>query len=60
MNVLIPIYLVLCLAVGVFGRRRAMGFFGSLFFSLILTPLVVMAVLLLAAPRPKVKVAASH
>lgn len=52
MNVLIPIYLVLCLIAAFFGRRRAMGFFGTLLFSLLLTPILVGAVLLLTAPRP--------
>jgi hypothetical protein len=54
MNILIGIYLVLCVIAAVFGRRRAMGFFGTLLFSLMLTPLVVLAVLLLTAPARKV------
>jgi hypothetical protein len=54
MNILVGIYLVLCLVTALFGRRRAMGFFGTLLFSLMLTPLLVMAVLLLTAPGRKV------
>jgi hypothetical protein len=52
MNILIPIYLALCLIAGFFGRRRAMGFFGTLLFSLFLTPILIGAVLLLTACRP--------
>lgn len=43
------VYLVLCLMVGIFGSRTQLGFFRSIFFSVMVTPFVVMVYLLLFA-----------
>ena len=42
-------YLVLCLMMGILGRRTRLGFFRSLLFSIMVTPLVIMLYLLLLA-----------
>ena len=44
-------YIILCLIAGVLGRRSHIGFYGFFFISLLLTPLIGLAVVLLAAPR---------
>lgn len=56
MPIFIVLYVLLSLVVAVVGRSRMMGFFGSLLFSLVLTPIVMVVILLLTAPRhPGVK-----
>lgn len=56
MPIFIALYILLSLVVAVVGRTRMMGFFGSLLFSLVLTPLLMVVILLLTAPRdPGVK-----
>jgi hypothetical protein len=42
-------YLILCLMTGILGRRTRLGFFRSFFFSIMLTPIIVMLYLLLFA-----------
>ena len=42
-------YLSLCLMIGILGRRTRLGFFRSLLFSIIVTPVVIMLYLLLFA-----------
>jgi hypothetical protein len=44
------IYIVFCLLTGFCGIDRKMGFFGTFFFALVVTPLVVLPVLLLTSP----------
>jgi len=43
------VYLVLCLMVGIFGMGTQLGFFRTVFFSIMVTPFVVMVYLLLFA-----------
>jgi len=42
-------YLVLCLMVAILGRRTRLGFYRSLLFSIMVTPIVIMLYLLLFA-----------
>ena len=42
-------YLCLCIMIGILGRRTRLGFFRSLLFSIIVTPVVIMLYLLLFA-----------
>lgn len=44
-------YLILCLIVGVYGNNREFGFYGYFIASLVFTPLIVFAVLLLTKPK---------
>ncbi len=57
MPIAIAIYLVLCLIAGLFGMRRVIGFWGTLFLSVMLTPLVMLVMLLMLAPKKKIVVA---
>jgi len=43
------IYIVFCLLTGLCGIDRRMGFFGTFFFAMIATPLVVLPVLFLTS-----------
>lgn len=45
------IYAALCLLVAWFGRKRQIGFAGFFVLSVLLTPLIMMLVYLLGAPR---------
>ncbi len=54
MPIAIAIYLVLCLVAGLFGMRRVIGFWGTLFLSVMLTPLIMLIMLLMLAPKKKV------
>ena len=49
------IYLIFCLLAGLCGIHRRMGFFGTFLISLIVTPVVVLLVLILTAPSPRVE-----
>ncbi len=49
------IYLVFCLLAGLCGIHRRMGFFGTFLISLVVTPVVVLLVLILTAPSPRVE-----
>ena len=50
MELLLVIYVLFCVLVGICGRYRALGFFGTFFAALFLSPLVVVIVLMLTAP----------
>jgi hypothetical protein len=58
---LVIVYLILCFVIGVAGRGRRIGFFGFFLLSLILTPVVTLAWLLVTRRRFLAKeVAAGH
>ena len=44
-------YLVLCLVVAVLGRKKTIGFWGFFFFSLFLSPVIGLAILVIAKDR---------
>jgi|tagenome__1003787_1003787.scaffolds.fasta_scaffold18719380_2 hypothetical protein len=46
------VYLVFCFLVGLCGRRRRIGFYGTFLLSFLATPLLVLIVLMLTAPNP--------
>ena len=50
MTVALIIYIVFCGIAGYAGRRRRIGFLGFFIASLLLTPLVVLAILVLTGP----------
>ena len=54
MPIAIAAYFVLCLIAGLFGMKRLIGFWGTLFLSVMLTPLLMLIMLLLTAPKKKV------
>jgi hypothetical protein len=49
---LFAIYLASCLLIGIFGRRRKLGFWGYFFGSIVLTPLMGLLLVIVSAPRP--------
>ncbi|BBA33886.1 uncharacterized protein sS8_1932 [Methylocaldum marinum] len=49
--VIILLYIVLCLAVALFGRRRKWGFWGYLWSSVLFTPLLGLLFLLASDPK---------
>jgi hypothetical protein len=49
-SIAIVLYLIFCVLAGFCGSHRRMGFFGTFLFSLIVTPVVVLLVLILTAP----------
>lgn len=51
----IVVYLVFCVLAGLCGRYRRMGFFGTFLISLVVTPLVMLLLLILTAPLPRVE-----
>ena len=57
MPIAIAIYAVLCVIAGLFGMRRVIGFWGTLFLSVMLTPLIMLVMLLMLAPKKKIIVA---
>lgn len=44
-------YILVCALVGVIGRRSHIGFWGFFVFSLVLTPLIGLIVIVMASPR---------
>jgi len=44
------LYLAFCLLAGLCGSQRRMGFFGTFFLSVVVTPVVVLLILILTAP----------
>ena len=44
-------YLILCVIAGLLGRNTKIGFWGFFFLSIVLTPLVSLALLIIASPR---------
>ena len=49
-SIAIVLYLIFCILAGLCGSHRRMGFFGTFLFSLVVTPVVVLLVLILTAP----------
>jgi hypothetical protein len=49
--VAIILYVIFCLLTGLCGIQRRLGFWGTFFISLLVTPIPVLLVLLLTAPR---------
>jgi hypothetical protein len=48
---LVIAYLALCVVAGVVGRNRRIGFWGFLFFSVLITPLISLLFMYFATPR---------
>lgn len=44
-------YIILCTIVGILGRNKTIGFWGFFFFSAILTPVIGIAILIIAKDR---------
>jgi hypothetical protein len=55
MAVAILAYIVVCMLTGFCGTRRRMGFWGTFFLSLIVTPLIVLPILFIAGPSRDVQ-----
>ena len=51
--VLAALYLLLCVVTGVVGRKTRIGFWGFLFLSLFVTPLLPLVALFLTAPTDR-------
>lgn len=51
--IFLGIYFVLCMFLGIVGRKTRTGFFGVFLLSVIFTPLLVGIVLAIARPLPK-------
>jgi hypothetical protein len=49
--VAIVVYVIFCLLTGLCGIQRRLGFWGTFFIALLVTPIPVLLVLLLTAPR---------
>lgn len=47
------LYIVFCLLVGICGSQRRMGFTGTFIFSLLVTPVIVLIVLLMTGPTQR-------
>jgi hypothetical protein len=47
------LYIVFCLLVGICGSQRRMGFTGTFIFSLLVTPVIVLIVLLMTGPAQR-------
>jgi preprotein translocase subunit SecG len=45
------LYLILCILVGIIGRRTRIGFWGTTFIALLFTPFIVFICLMLLQPR---------
>jgi len=54
---LVLVYLVLCMVVGFLGRRRRIGYWGFVFLSVLLTPLMTGLFIFFAAPVKRRRVA---
>ena len=52
---LVFLYVVFCILVGICGSQRRMGFTGTFIFSLLVTPLVVLIVLLMTGPAQRLE-----
>ena len=48
------LYVVFCVLVGICGSQRRMGFIGTFLVSLFFTPVIVLIVLLLTGPSPRI------
>jgi hypothetical protein len=51
----VVLYLIFCILTGLYGVERRLGFFGIFLITLATTPLIVMPLLLLTAPRRRVE-----
>ncbi len=49
------IYIVLCIPVAIVGTGSRLGFFGTFLFSLLLTPLLMIFLLIMLTPRKRAK-----
>ena len=47
---IVLVYVVLCMVVGFFGRRRRIGFWGFFFLSILVTPIISSLFIFVAAP----------
>lgn len=52
---LVFLYIVFCILVGICGSQRRMGFTGTFIFSLLVTPVVVLIVLLMTGPSQRLE-----
>jgi hypothetical protein len=52
---LVFLYVVFCILVGICGSQRRMGFTGTFIFSLLVTPVVVLVVLLMTGPSQRLE-----
>jgi len=52
--VAVVLYVLFCILVGICGSQRRMGFIGTFIVSLFFTPVIVLIVLLLTGPSPRV------
>lgn len=52
---LVFLYVVFCILVGICGSQRRMGFTGTFIFSLLVTPVVVLIVLLMTGPSQRLE-----
>lgn len=52
---LVVLYIVFCILVGICGSQRRMGFTGTFIFSLLVTPVVVLIVLLMTGPSQRLE-----
>jgi hypothetical protein len=53
-SIAIILYVVFCILVGICGSQRRMGFIGTFLVSLFFTPVIVLIVLLLTGPSPRI------
>jgi hypothetical protein len=53
-SIAIILYVVFCILVGICGSQRSMGFIGTFLVSLFFTPVIVLIVLLLTGPSPRI------
>lgn len=51
----VTLYLVFCVLTGLYGLERRLGFFGIFLLALVTTPVLVMPVLLITAPRRRIE-----
>jgi hypothetical protein len=52
---LVFLYVVFCILVGICGSQRRMGFTGTFIFSLLITPVLVLIVLLMTGPAQRLE-----
>jgi hypothetical protein len=52
---LVFLYVVFCILVGICGSQRRMGFTGTFIFSLLVTPVIVLVVLLMTGPSQRLE-----
>lgn len=52
---LVFLYVVFCILVGICGSQRRMGFTGTFIFSVLVTPVVVLVVLLMTGPSQRLE-----